>query len=83
LRTNGDDHLESNRDGVAALGESAGCRSDESNLNVPFSVKWAAETNLDGISIFTEVQEQLGLKLESTTGPVEYVVNHLEHPTPN
>jgi uncharacterized protein (TIGR03435 family) len=28
------------------------------------------------------VQEQLGLKLESTTGPVDVlVIDHVEHPT--
>jgi uncharacterized protein (TIGR03435 family) len=59
---------------------------DRTDLKGPFqwSVKWAAETNPDGISIFTAVQEQLGLKLESTTGPAEVVVvDHVEQPTPN
>jgi uncharacterized protein (TIGR03435 family) len=36
----------------------------------------------NGPSIFTAVQEQLGLKLESTKGPVDLlVIDHVEHPS--
>ena len=40
--------------------------------------------SFDGASIFTTIQEQLGLKVESTRGPVDVVViETVEHPIEN
>jgi uncharacterized protein (TIGR03435 family) len=38
----------------------------------------------DGVSVFAALQEQLGLRLESSRGPVEVVIiDHIEKPTPD
>jgi uncharacterized protein (TIGR03435 family) len=38
----------------------------------------------DGVSVFTAVQEQLGLKLEASKGPVDVlVIGSVRRPTPN
>ena len=71
---------------------------DETGLEGPWSVELdftpenigppggatAAPPPVDGLSIFTAVQEQLGLKLESGRAPVEVVVvERLERPSPD
>jgi uncharacterized protein (TIGR03435 family) len=63
---------------------------DQTGLKGPFAWKleWTPDTpagaqpNLDGVSIFTALQEQLGLKLESSRGPVRVlVIDQVDRPT--
>lgn len=54
---------------------------DEGTGNVPGQ---AATVDLPGPSIFTALQEQLGLRLEPAKGPVEVlVIDHVERPSEN
>jgi uncharacterized protein (TIGR03435 family) len=53
-----------------------------------FDLKWTPGLGVDpagtAISIFTAIQDQLGLKLESATAPLEVlIVDRAERPTPN
>jgi uncharacterized protein (TIGR03435 family) len=52
--------------------------------NYDFDLKFSRATSDDALSVFTAVQEQLGLKLESATAPLDVlVVEHMERPTRN
>lgn len=60
--------------------------TDKTGLVGPFDfdLAWTPDDAVDqnGPSIFTALQEQLGLKLASTRGPVDVlVIDHVEHPT--
>jgi uncharacterized protein (TIGR03435 family) len=51
---------------------------------VAMSPQAAEPASADTVSIFTALEEQLGLKLEAQTGSVEVlVIDHIERPTPN
>lgn len=60
---------------------------DETGLTkmYDFTLEWAPDPSADsGPSIFTAVQEQLGLKLEAGKGPVDVmVIDHVDHATQN
>lgn len=47
-------------------------------------LEWAPTPDADGVSIFTAVQEQLGLRLDSATSPLDVVVvERIERPSEN
>jgi len=64
---------------------------DRTGLDGPFDaeLRWSSDVNTspansDTPSIFTALQEQLGLRLESTRAPVEVlVIDSVERPTPD
>jgi len=73
---------------VVVINQVQGPVVDETRLDGPFDIelRWSpdlAKTD-DAPSIFTAVQEQLGLKLERTRVPTEmFVIDHVEKPTPD
>ena len=62
----------------------SGSSSGRTGLKGSFDVdlEWASDPGSDKPSIFTAVQEQLGLKLEFERNPVDVlVIDHVERPT--
>jgi uncharacterized protein (TIGR03435 family) len=58
--------------------------SDEGQLPIPDQPKAASPSDPSGQSLFAALRGQLGVKLESTKGPVEVIViDHVERPSPN
>jgi uncharacterized protein (TIGR03435 family) len=60
---------------------------DETGLTGAFDIRleWASrDTDAARPSIFTAVQEQLGLKLEASRGPINMlVIDQIDRPTPD
>ncbi len=79
---------------MQGLADALGQQSDRAVVNktgmsgeFDLTLKWspeAGEKDAAGISLFTAIQEQLGLKLESTKSPVELlVIDSAQKPSPN
>ena len=81
-------HIETHRTSIANFLRTLGTAVDRPVLDrtgihgqFDITLDWSAET---GPSIFTAIEEQLGLRLEARKMPVEYlVIDHIERPSAN
>jgi uncharacterized protein (TIGR03435 family) len=59
---------------------------DKTEVSGAFDIdlKWAADSDTEGPSLFTAVQDQLGLKLQSSKAPIETLaIDHIDRPSKN
>jgi len=91
--TGGPGQMKARRISIAILAQSLSRLLDRPVLDLTgltgrydFELEWTPEGDTAGTgpSIFTAVQEQLGLRLETKTGPMEVlVIDHVEKPEEN
>jgi uncharacterized protein (TIGR03435 family) len=71
--------LRTRRDGWTPSGSTGGF-----NFELRWTPDSVQQSTADAPSLFTALQEQLGLKLDAARGPVDVlVIDHIERPAPD